>query len=110
LDQPPNSAHYFYRIVTGSTFVGVQIDFANINPVKALFCTAVVNGLLASLLVGILIAASDHKIMNGQTSLILSRAVVAATLVMFRARLVCLCSRGEAGIERFHMMELPKRR
>ena len=87
LDQPLNSARYFYRIVIASTFVGILIDFANINPVKALFWTAVINGLLAPfLLVGILIAASDRKLMNGQPSSILSRTVVAiATLVMFGA-------------------------
>jgi NRAMP (natural resistance-associated macrophage protein)-like metal ion transporter len=87
LDQPLNSARYFYRIVIGSTFVGILMDFANINPVKALFWTAVINGLLAPfLLVGVLIAASDGKLMNGQPSSILSRVVVAiATLVMFGA-------------------------
>ena len=87
LDQPLNSARYFYRIVIGSTFVGILIDFANINPVKALFWTAVINGLLAPfLLVGILIAASDRKLMNGQPSSILGRVIVAvATLVMFGA-------------------------
>jgi NRAMP (natural resistance-associated macrophage protein)-like metal ion transporter len=87
LDQSLNSARYFYRIVIGSTFVGILIDFANINPVKALFWTAVINGLLAPfLLVGVLIAACDRKLMNGQPSSILSRVVVAvATLVMFGA-------------------------
>ena len=87
LDQPLNSARYFYRVVIGSTFVGILIDFANINPVKALFWTAVINGLLAPfLLVGILIAASDRKLMNGQPSSILGRAVVAvATIIMFGA-------------------------
>ena len=87
LDQQLNSARYFYRIIIGSTFVGILIDFVNINPVKALFWTAVINGLLAPfLLTGILIAASDSKLMNGQPSSILGRAVVAvATLVMFGA-------------------------
>jgi len=87
LDQSLNSAGYFYRIIIGSTFVGILIDFANINPVKALFWTAVINGLLAPfLLVGILIAACDRKLMNGQPSSILGRAVVAvAAIVMFGA-------------------------
>jgi NRAMP (natural resistance-associated macrophage protein)-like metal ion transporter len=87
LDQSLNSARYFYRIVIGSTFVGILIDFANINPVKALFWTAIINGLLAPfLLVGILIAACDRKLMNGQPSSMLSRVLVGiATLVMFGA-------------------------
>jgi NRAMP (natural resistance-associated macrophage protein)-like metal ion transporter len=87
LDESFSSARYFYQIVIGSTFVGVLMDFLNINPVKALFWTAVINGLVAPfLLVGILIAASDRKLMNDQPSSMLSRVVVGvATLVMFGA-------------------------
>jgi NRAMP (natural resistance-associated macrophage protein)-like metal ion transporter len=83
LDESLSSARYFYRIVIGSTFVGVLMDFANINPVRALFWTAVINGVLAPfLLVAILIAASDRKLMHGQPSSWLSRIVVAVTTVL----------------------------
>ena len=87
LDESLTSARYFYRIVIGSTFVGILMDFANINPVRALFWTAVINGVLAPfLLVGILIAASDRKLMQGQPSSWVSRVVVAlTTLLMFGA-------------------------
>src|SRR5260370_71191 len=65
LDQSLTSARYFYRIVIGSTFVGVLMDFANINPVRALFWTAVINGVLAPFfLVAILISASDRNLMQ----------------------------------------------
>ena len=59
----------------------------NINPVKALFWTAVINGVLAPfLLVGILVVACDRKLMNNQPSSMLSRVIVAiTTLAMFAA-------------------------
>jgi NRAMP (natural resistance-associated macrophage protein)-like metal ion transporter len=87
LDESFASARYFYRIVIASTFMGVLMDFANINPVKALFWTAVINGVLAPfLLVGILIAASDRKLMQGQPSSWVSRVVVGLTAaIMFVA-------------------------
>jgi Mn2+/Fe2+ NRAMP family transporter len=87
LDESFTSARYFYRIVIVSTFLGVLMDFANINPVKALFWTAVINGVLAPfLLVGILIAASDRKLMQGQPSSWVSRVVVGLTAaIMFIA-------------------------
>jgi NRAMP (natural resistance-associated macrophage protein)-like metal ion transporter len=87
LNETFNSARYFYWIVIGSTFVGILIDFANINPVKALFWTAVINGILAPfLLVGVLLVACDRKLMQNQPSSWLSRIVVGiATLVMFGA-------------------------
>jgi Mn2+/Fe2+ NRAMP family transporter len=63
------------------------LDFLQINPVQALFWTAVINGVLAPfLLVGILLVASSKTIMKGQPSGSLGRVTVAvATLLMFGA-------------------------
>jgi Mn2+/Fe2+ NRAMP family transporter len=63
------------------------MDFVGISAVKALYWTAVVNGLLAPfLMVGILHAASDRTLMCGQPSSWLGRAVVGlTTLAMFAA-------------------------
>jgi Mn2+/Fe2+ NRAMP family transporter len=76
-----------YAVLIFSMLLGVAMDFLNINPVKALFWTAIINGLLAPfLLVGILIAASDSQLMRGQPSSWLSRVAVGViTLVMFGA-------------------------
>jgi len=69
--------------------VGIAMDFLNINPVKALFWTAIINGVLAPfLLIGILFVACDRKLMQGQPSSMLSRIVVAVTTIaMFAAAL-----------------------
>jgi Mn2+/Fe2+ NRAMP family transporter len=67
--------------------LGVAMDFLNINPVKALFWTAIINGVLAPfLLVGVLLVASDRKLMQDQPSSWLSRiAVGIITIAMFGA-------------------------
>ncbi len=77
----------FYTLILLSTGVGVGLDFVGINPVKALYWTAIINGLLAPfLLVAILIVASDRKLMQGQPSSRLGWTVVAITTVaMFAA-------------------------
>jgi NRAMP (natural resistance-associated macrophage protein)-like metal ion transporter len=87
LDKKLKQARAFYTLILLSTGVGVGLDFAGINPVKALYWTAVINGLLAPfLLVAILIVASDRKLMQGQPSSGLGRCVVAITTVaMFAA-------------------------
>jgi NRAMP (natural resistance-associated macrophage protein)-like metal ion transporter len=87
LDQKFKSARAFYGIIIFSTIVGIALDFAHVNPVKALFWTAVINGLLAPfLLVGILLVACDPKIMHRQCSSLLGRTVVGLTaVVMFGA-------------------------
>lgn len=87
LDEPFRGAIPFYAVVILSTMLGILLDVLNINPLKALFYTAVINGVLAPfLLVGILVAASDRKLMEGQPSSWPSRIIVGiTTLVMFGA-------------------------
>jgi NRAMP (natural resistance-associated macrophage protein)-like metal ion transporter len=87
LDRKLHQAKWFYALILVSTAVGVALDFAGINPVRALYWTAVINGLLAPfLLVAILIVASNAKLMSGQPSSRLGYAAVAiATILMFGA-------------------------
>jgi Mn2+/Fe2+ NRAMP family transporter len=87
LDEPFRGAIPFYAVLIFSMLLGVAMDFLNISPVKALFWTAVINGVLAPfLLVGILIVASDRKLMGGQPSAWVSRIAVAiVTIAMFGA-------------------------
>ena len=77
----------FYVTLVIAVIAGISMDFGNISPIKGMYWSALVNGLLAPfLLVGILMVASNKKIMRGLPSSLLSRIVVAlATLAMFGA-------------------------
>ena len=76
----------FYTLILLSTAVGVGLNFVGINPVKALYWSAVINGLLAPfLLVAILVVASDSKLMQGQPSSRMGWTVVAITTVLMFA-------------------------
>jgi NRAMP (natural resistance-associated macrophage protein)-like metal ion transporter len=87
LNKKLRQARWFYALILVSTGFGVGLDFIGVNPVKALYWTAVINGLLAPfLLVAILVVASDRKLMQGQPSSRLGWIVVAVTTVaMFAA-------------------------
>jgi NRAMP (natural resistance-associated macrophage protein)-like metal ion transporter len=87
LDSKFTAAHTFYGVVILSTLMGVVLDFAGVNPVKALYWTAIINGLLAPfLLVGVWLVASDRKVMQGQPSSRLGLVSVGlTTLLMFAA-------------------------
>jgi Mn2+/Fe2+ NRAMP family transporter len=87
LDKSFKGARPFYTVLIFSTLMGIGMDFLKINPVKALYWTAIINGLLAPfLLVGILLVACDRKLMQNQPSSMLSRVVVGVTmLAMFAA-------------------------
>jgi Mn2+/Fe2+ NRAMP family transporter len=87
IDQRFRRARPFYLVLVSSVICGVGLDFADVNPVKALYWTAIINGLLAPfLLTGILIAASDKTLMQGQPSSPVTRiAVGLTTILMFGA-------------------------
>jgi NRAMP (natural resistance-associated macrophage protein)-like metal ion transporter len=87
LDQRFRGARPFYLVIVVSTLVGITMDALNINPVRALYWTAIINGLLAPfLLLAIIWIACDRTVMKGQPSSIPSIVIVSiATLVMFGA-------------------------
>jgi NRAMP (natural resistance-associated macrophage protein)-like metal ion transporter len=87
MDESYPRARAFYSAFAVSIALGVALDFIGVNPVKALYWTAVLNGLLAPfLLIGVLMVASDKTLMAGQPSSRWSRAIVLLTTVaMFGA-------------------------
>lgn len=83
LDEKWWHARAFYGVFILSTLVGIAMDWININPISALYWTAVINGVLAPfLLVGVWLIARDKKIMLGQPSSKLSLAVVGFTILL----------------------------
>ena len=80
LSKQVKHARSFYAVILLSTCAGVALNFLHINPVSALYWTAVINGLLAPfLLVAILMVAGNKKLMQGQPSSRLGWYTVAVT-------------------------------
>ncbi len=87
LDLKFRQAPQFYTIMMVATGIGALLNLLDVNPMQALFWTAVMNGVLAPfLLLGILAITTDKTIMLGQTSPPTSVAIVGlATSLMFAA-------------------------
>ena len=87
MDYRFDQARAFYSVIGVSMAIAIAIDFSNFNPMRALYLSAVVNGLLAPfILVGVFLIVRDKKIMNGQTSSRTTQAVLGACiLLMFGA-------------------------
>jgi NRAMP (natural resistance-associated macrophage protein)-like metal ion transporter len=87
LDEPYEGAREFYVVLIVSISCGIVMNFLGLSPIRTLYWTAVINGLLAPfLLVGIYLVATDGKLMRQQPSSGSSRLIVAATIVaMFGA-------------------------
>ena len=91
IDERFRRARAFYAVLAASVGAGVMMDFVNVNAVRALYWTAVINGLLAPfLLTGILLVASDRRVMQGQPSSRLGRTVVGATTIAMFAAAIAL--------------------
>ncbi len=65
LDEKPGQAKQFYGVIAAATLVGMMINFIGINPIDALFWTAVINGFLAPpLLVIIMLVSNNEEVMG----------------------------------------------
>ncbi len=65
LDRKPLDAKAFYATIAVSTLVGICINFTRIDPIKALFWSAVINGVVAvPLMVVIMLMAMRRDVMG----------------------------------------------
>jgi NRAMP (natural resistance-associated macrophage protein)-like metal ion transporter len=68
LDKKLRAARAFYAVIAGATALGVLIAFSPIPPMKVLYWSAVVNGVLAApLMIVMLLIASNKRIMGRLT-------------------------------------------
>jgi NRAMP (natural resistance-associated macrophage protein)-like metal ion transporter len=69
LNKKFNKAKLFYLIISLATVVGLGINFVNVDPIKALIYTAVINGTVAvPILFAIMKIANDKKILKDKTN------------------------------------------
>jgi NRAMP (natural resistance-associated macrophage protein)-like metal ion transporter len=69
LGKKPRDARGFYAVIIAGTAVGMLFNFAGVNPIQALFWTAVLNGFLAPpLLVLVMLVANDRRVMGRRTN------------------------------------------
>lgn len=65
LELPPSRAKGFYTIIAVSTLIGIAIGFLPVDPIKALFWSAVINGVISVPIMGVmLLMAADRKVMG----------------------------------------------
>ncbi|HMA07909.1 MAG TPA: divalent metal cation transporter [Ramlibacter sp.] len=65
LESKPAAAKEFYAIIAASTLVGVALGFTTIDPIKALFWSAVINGVISvPIMVVMMLMAARRDIMG----------------------------------------------
>ena len=66
LERKPREAVRFYAAITAATLIGLSLNFMHIDPVKALFWAAILNGVVAAPLMGIIMIMAASKKVMGQ--------------------------------------------
>ena len=96
LNEKPRRAKLFYAAIIVPTLIGMLINFVGINPIRALFWTAVLNGFLAPpLLVIIMLIANDKKIMGERVNKLgINVLGWLTTAVMFAAAIALILTWG----------------
>jgi NRAMP (natural resistance-associated macrophage protein)-like metal ion transporter len=65
LESKPKKARGFYAVIAIATLAGTAMNFVHINPIKALFWTAVINGVIAvPMLAAVMLVAAKQKAMG----------------------------------------------
>jgi Mn2+/Fe2+ NRAMP family transporter len=69
LDRPVRSAPGFYAVIAGVTLLGVALNLAAISPIKALFWSAVINGLSAGPIMVLIMLMTTNQKLTGKLQL-----------------------------------------
>ena len=69
LDRLPKQATAFYCTIGAATLGGVLLNFSAIDPIKALYWSAVVNGVLAAPLMAVMMMIASNPRVMGRLSL-----------------------------------------
>ena len=65
LESKPGRARRFYAVIAVATLAGTAMNFLHLNPIKALFWTAVINGVIAvPMLAAVMLVAAKEKAMG----------------------------------------------
>jgi NRAMP (natural resistance-associated macrophage protein)-like metal ion transporter len=65
LERTPTRAVRFYAAISAATLIGLSLNFLHIDPVRALFWAAILNGLVAApLMAVIMMMASNRRVMG----------------------------------------------
>jgi len=84
-------AKSFYLIIASSTVVGLWINFMGLDPIRALFYTAIINGIIAvPLLIAVIKVANDKKILHTHTNQKLSNILGWITVAIMACSIIIM--------------------
>lgn len=94
LESKPRQAQKFYLVILGATLTGLSLNFAGLDPIRALYWSAIVNGICSAPIMTLLMLLSSRRAVVGKFTLPLHLRVLGwtATAVMLASSLAFLSS------------------
>jgi Mn2+/Fe2+ NRAMP family transporter len=94
LESEPRQAPKFYMVLAAATIIGISLNFFGMDPIRALFWSAVINGVVAVPLMVTVMLMSANKTIAGKFPLPRYLRIIgwSATAVMFLASLAFIVS------------------
>jgi NRAMP (natural resistance-associated macrophage protein)-like metal ion transporter len=84
-------ARGFYFVIAASTLIGLWINFINIDPIKALVYTAIINGVIAvPILFAVMKIANDKKVLRDKTNNLVSNVIGWLTFVIMGVSVIIM--------------------
>ena len=84
-------AKKFYVVIAASTVIGLWINFVNIDPIKALLYTAIINGVMViPIFIAIMRIANDRKILKDKVNGKISNVIGCTTIVVMAVSVVTM--------------------
>lgn len=80
-----NQARSFYLVLATATLIGLALNLIGVNPVDALFLSALINGIVAPPLMALMILAASNKKVMGRFTLSLPLKILGWTVVAVMA-------------------------
>jgi NRAMP (natural resistance-associated macrophage protein)-like metal ion transporter len=91
LDQPPHKAWRFYAVLGAGIVVGIAMNVIGVDPIKALFWSAVLNGVASvPLVAAVILIAGNTEIMGRWKSSLLARMWGWLTFVLMATAAVAM--------------------
>lgn len=82
LGRKPRQAPGFYGVIGGAIVIGLAINFLGIDPIRALYVSAILNGLAAPPLILLMLILANSKASRHRSGWLSNTLMVAALLVM----------------------------
>jgi NRAMP (natural resistance-associated macrophage protein)-like metal ion transporter len=89
LERAPMKAQHFYGTIAASTLIGIVLGFTSIDPIKALYWSAVINGVISVPIMAVMMLMASRPNIMGQFVISARLKILGWLATMMMAAAVC---------------------